>query len=187
MVASIIEDDLAFGPENLGVPREEIRRRVDFALNAVNMYHYKNKTPERLSGGQKQRVAIASVLAMLPKVLIFDEATAMLDPSGREEVMETAFKLNKEQRITVIHITHYMDEAVNADKIVIMNNGEILACGQPYDVFRDAEAVKKSGLELPVASYVSGEIIKNVNPDFKFCLTNEQLAEQLASHLKSER
>jgi energy-coupling factor transport system ATP-binding protein len=183
MVASIIEDDLAFGPENLGVPREEIRKRVDFALNAVNMLEYKHRTPERLSGGQKQRVAIAAVLSMLPKILIFDEATAMLDPKGRAEIMQTATKLNKEQGMTVMHITHYMNEAVNADKIVIMHDGEILACGKPSDVFRDAETVKKAGLELPVAAYVSNEIINLFDKDFKLCLTDEELAEEV---LKTE-
>jgi len=182
MVASIIEDDLAFGPENLGVPREEIRKRVDFALNAVNMYEYKDRTPERLSGGQKQRVAIAAVLSMLPKVLIFDEATAMLDPQGRGEVMQAAYKLNKEENMTVMHITHYMDEAVNADKIIIMHKGEIIACGQPKDIFKDAQTVNKAGLELPVAAWVSDELA-TVITEFPMCLTDEEIAKELINKI----
>ena len=179
MVASIIEDDLAFGPENLGLPRAEIRERVDFALNAVNMYEHKDRTPTRLSGGQKQRVAIAAVLAMKPKVLILDEATAMLDPLGRIEVMETVKKLNRQDGLTIIHITHYMDEAVNADKIALMKDGEIISYGKPIDVFSDTQNVESAGIEVPVATFVSKEIRDKIDNNFKVCLTNEEVAGEI--------
>ena len=125
LVASIVEDDIAFGPENLGVNREEIGKRIDFALSAVGMEKYRHSSPTHLSGGQKQRIAIAGVLALMPKVLVLDESTAMLDPKGRKEVLEVADKLNKEHKVTVINITHYMDEVVRADKVFVINNGEI--------------------------------------------------------------
>jgi energy-coupling factor transport system ATP-binding protein len=178
MVATIIEDDLAFGPENLGVPREEIRRRIDWALQTVGMYEHRHRTPYKLSGGQKQRVSIAAVLAMLPKILILDEATAMLDPKGRGEVMETAKRLNKEEGMTVILITHYMDEAVDADKIIIMNEGRIVAFGKPKDVFMDTETIYKAKLDLPFAVKAAAEIRKEF-PRFPFTLTDGELAEAI--------
>lgn len=178
MVASIIEDDLAFGPENLGVEREEIGRRIDWALDIVNMSEHRHRTPTKLSGGQKQRVAIAAVLAMLPNILILDESTAMLDPKGRSEVLETARKLNKDENMTVILITHYMDEAISADRIVVMNEGEVILDGAPYEVYKQTDIIREAGLELPVAARVSEELIKKGYP-IKFCLTDEELAEEI--------
>lgn len=176
MVASIIEDDLAFGPENLGVPREEIRRRVDWALNAVNMYEHKDRTPYKLSGGQKQRVAIAAILAMLPEVLILDESTAMLDPKGRLEVLKTVKRLNREEKMTVILITHYMDEAVDADKLIVMNDGRIVLSGTPAEVFSRTKEIKDAGLELPVAVKAANDL-REKGYDIPVVLTDEQLAE----------
>ena len=177
-VASIIEDDVAFGPENLGVPPEEIRQRVDRALKTVGMYEYKDRTPYKLSGGQKQRVAIAAVLAMQPKILILDESTAMLDPEGRKEVLDTIKSLNKENGVTVILITHYMDEALDADKAFVLSRGKIIKRGTPKEVFSDAEAVKEAKLELPVATAVSEELRK-AGFDIKPTLTDEELAEEI--------
>jgi ABC-type cobalt transport system, ATPase component len=178
MVASIIEDDLAFGPENLGVPREEIRRRVDWALNIVNMYEHRNRTPYKLSGGQKQRVAIAAVLAMRPEALILDESTAMLDPRGREEVLETAEKLNREEGMTVVLITHYMDEAASAGKVIVMNEGGIFLSGTPLEVFSEAGRIRDVGLELPVAARASG-FLRASGLNIPLSLTDAELAEAL--------
>lgn len=149
LVATIVEEDVAFGPENLGIPREEIRMRVDDALKTVGMYEYRESQPHRLSGGQKQRVAIAGVIAMMPKCIVFDESTAMLDPRGRAEVMANIRKLNDDFGITVLHITHYMDEAVMADRIIVVNDGEIYRDGTPKEVFRDVEGLRRVGLDVP--------------------------------------
>lgn len=149
LVATILEEDVAFGPENLGLPREEIRRRVDDALHTVGMYAYKDSQPHRLSGGQKQRVAIAGVLAMMPSCIVFDESTAMLDPRGRAEVMETVARLNRECGMTVLHITHYMDEAVKADRVMVINDGTLFADGTPKEVFGDVAALRRVGLDVP--------------------------------------
>ena len=149
IVATIIEEDIAFGPENLGVPSEEIRKRVDEALKAVDMEAYKSHAPHLLSGGQKQRVAIAGVLAMKPKCIILDEPTAMLDPAGKREVINTVLKLNKEENITIVYITHFMDEVVYADRIVVMDAGEIAVEGAPRDVFTQVKKLKKLGLDVP--------------------------------------
>lgn len=176
MVASIIEDDLAFGPENLGVPREEIEKRITWALETVGMSEHRKRSPNKLSGGQKQRISIASVLSMLPEILILDESTAMLDPVGRKEVMETAMRLNKEMGMTVILITHYMDEATGADKVFILNEGELIASGNPRDIFSDVALVKRASLELPVASKVSLEL-KSRGLEVPFALTDEELSE----------
>lgn len=176
MVASIIEDDLAFGPENLGVPREEIEERITWALETVNMSEHRKRSPNKLSGGQKQRIAIASVLSMLPEILIFDESTAMLDPKGRAEVMETAMRLNKDKGMTVILITHYMDEAVGADKVFVLSEGELIGQGTPREIFRDRELIKRAYLELPIASSISLELIEK-GYDIPFALTDEELVE----------
>lgn len=149
LVATIVEEDVAFGPENLGVPREEIRRRVDDALRTVGMYEYKDSQPHRLSGGQKQRVAIAGVIAMMPECIVFDESTAMLDPRGRAEVMQTIRRLNRDCGMTVLHITHYMDEAVKADRVMVINDGKLFADGTPKEVFRDVAALRRVGLDVP--------------------------------------
>ena len=149
MVAAVVEDDVAFAPENLGVEPSEIRRRVDRALETVNMTKYKTASASKLSGGQKQRIAIAGILAMQPDCIILDEPTAMLDPSGRREVMETIKELNKTQGITVVLITHYMDEAAQADRVVVIDNGQIILDNTPKKVFREVELLKNVGLDVP--------------------------------------
>ena len=160
IVATIVEDDVAFGPENLGVEPSEIRKAVDSALKAVGMYEFRKREPHRLSGGQKQRVAIAGVIAMNTKCIVMDEPTAMLDPQGRKEVMDTVMKLNREFGITVILITHYMDEAVKADRVVVMDGGRIALDGTPKEVFRNVERMKKLGLDVPQATELAYRLRK---------------------------
>lgn len=149
LVATIVEEDVAFGPENLGMPPEKIRERVDNALKAVDMYEYRRHAPHKLSGGQKQRVAIAGIIAMEPKCIVLDEPTAMLDPKGRQEVMETIKKLNKENKITIVLITHYMDEAVQADRVIVMDKGTVLTQGTPKQVFTNVMLLKNHALDVP--------------------------------------
>lgn len=149
IVATIVEEDVAFGPENIGVPSAEIRKRVDDALAAVGMSEFAHHEPHRLSGGQKQRVAIAGIIAMMPDCMIFDESTAMLDPIGRAEVLETMEHMVRDRGITVLNITHHMSEAVRADRIIVMDNGKIIADATPKEIFADAALIKKAGLELP--------------------------------------
>lgn len=160
IVATIVEEDVAFGPENQGVPSEEIRKRVDEALSIVEMSEYKRHAPHLLSGGQKQRVAIAGILAMKPDCIIFDEPTAMLDPNGRIEVMNTIKRLNKEEGKTIVLITHYMDEAVESDRIIVMSKGEIALEGRPKEVFRQVEKVKELGLDVPQVTELVYELRK---------------------------
>lgn len=152
IVATIVEDDVAFGPENLGVPPAEIRIRVDNALREVGMYEYRQREPHKLSGGQKQRVAIAGILAMQTACMVLDEPTAMLDPRGRVEVMNTVLRLNKEMGITVLYITHFMDEAVKADRVLVMDKGEVILDGAPREVFSRVDLIKSVGLDVPQAS-----------------------------------
>ena len=161
LVATIVEEDVAFAPENLGVPADEIRKRVDYALEAVNMTEFAQHSPHMLSGGQKQRVAIAGVLAMKPDVLVMDESTAMLDPMGRKEIMNTVKKLNREENITVVMITHFMEEAAQADRVVVMNRGQIAMEGTPEDVFSHVEELKKIGLDVPQTTEVLYELKKS--------------------------
>lgn len=149
LVASIVEEDIAFAPENLGLPREEIRARVDSALETVGMTEYIRHATYKLSGGQKQRIAIAGVLAMSPQCIIFDEATSMLDPNGRKEILSAMKRLNREMGITVVTITHYMNEAVEADRIVVMNQGEIIADGAPEEIFSQVEKLQSVSLDVP--------------------------------------
>ena len=149
IVATIVEDDVAFGPENLGIEPKEIRRRVDDALKAVNMYDFRHREPHKLSGGQKQRVAIAGVLAMQTECIVLDEPTAMLDPMGRQEVMQTVHRMNKEMGITVVLITHFMDEAVKADRVVVMDGGRIVMQGKPREIFSQVEELRSHGLDVP--------------------------------------
>ncbi len=149
IVANVVEEDCAFGPENLGVPSPEIRRRVDDALKAVGMYQYREHAPHLLSGGQKQRIAIAGVLAMRPRCVVLDEPTAMLDPIGRGEVMETIKALNREQGVTVILITHHMDEAAQADRLIVMSDGKVVGDGTPREVFQRVEELRATGLDVP--------------------------------------
>lgn len=152
IVASIVEEDVAFGIENLGVPPQECRRRVDEAMKTVGIYEQRLKAPHKLSGGQKQRVAVAGIIAMKPECIVLDEPTAMLDPSGRAEVLETIKKLNKEDGITVVLITHYMDEAVQADRVVVMDGGQIVMDDTPQNVFAKVDEVKSYGLDVPQAT-----------------------------------
>ena len=176
LVATIVEEDVAFGPENLGVPPEEIRKRVDEALERVGMSEYKRHAPHLLSGGQKQRIAIAGILAMKPKCIIFDEPTAMLDPSGRKEVLDTIIDLNKNYGITVILITHYMDEAAKADRIVVMDKGKLILDGKPRDVFSNIEKMKSIGLDVPQVTELSYELQKaGINIDTRILDVNEMV------------
>ena len=149
LVANVVEDDVAFAPENLGVPSTEIRERVDEALKQVGMYEYRTHAPHLLSGGQKQRVAIAGVIAMRPKIIVLDEPTAMLDPRGRDDVISTVTRLCRESGMTVVLITHHMEECIGADKLVVMSNGYIKAAGRPSDIFSDVEMMAREGLAVP--------------------------------------
>lgn len=152
LVASVVEEDVAFGPENIGIPPEEIRDRVDDALKAVDMYDYRLHAPHKLSGGQKQRVAIAGIIAMKPDCIVLDEPTAMLDPKGRKEVMDTILKLNRKAGITIVMITHYMEEAVLADNVFVIDNGGVLLSGKPDEVFTQVELLKRHRLDVPQAT-----------------------------------
>nr|WP_312650682.1 energy-coupling factor transporter ATPase [Proteiniclasticum sp.] len=161
MVATVVEEDVAFGPENLGVDPIEIRKRVDQSLREVNMYDFRKHAPHLLSGGQKQRVAIAGIIAMRPKIIILDEPTAMLDPSGRAEVMKTIKELNREYNITIVHITHFMEEAVQGDRIVVMEEGKVIIDDTPQNVFKNVELLKSIGLDVPQVTELAHELIKD--------------------------
>lgn len=161
LVASIVEEDVAFGPENLGLEPAEIRKRVDDALKSVGMSEFASSTPHRLSGGQKQRIAIAGIIAMEPECLVLDEPTAMLDPKGRREIIDTLHKLNREKGITVILITHYMEEAENTDRILVMNDGKIIGDGEPKEVFKNVELLKSVGLDVPQTTELLYSLQKN--------------------------
>jgi energy-coupling factor transport system ATP-binding protein len=179
IVASIVEEDVAFGPENLGLPREKIRKRVDDSLKAVGMYEHRFSEPHKLSGGQKQRVAIAGIIAMLPKCIFFDEPTAMLDPKGRKEVMNTIFKLNREYGITVVYITHFMDEAVLADRVIVMDNAKVLLDAPPKKVFENDTLLRDIGLDIPQIAYLSRQLCEcGVDID-KNILTNSEFTQRI--------
>ena len=178
LVATIVEEEVAFGPENLGVPREELRKRVDECLELVGMSEYKRHSPALLSGGQKQRIAIAGILAMNPKCLLMDEPTAMLDPQGRKDILDTVLKL-REMGKTIIHITHYMEECVNADRIIVINEGDVVLEGTPREVFSNVEQMKEIGLDVPEPTEISYLLNKsniNVRCDV---LTVDELVEAL--------
>lgn len=184
LVASIVEEDVAFGPENLGVPPEEIRKRVDNALKAVDMYEYRTHAPYKLSGGQKQRIAIAGIIAMEPDCIVLDEPTAMLDPKGRQEVLQALTKLNKENNMTVVLITHYMDEAVLADRVIVMDKGKVLTEGTPEEVFSQVQMLKKHRLDVPQATELAYKLkCSGVKID-KMPLTDEECVEMLEEVLK---
>ena len=182
-VASVVEDDVAFGPENIGVPREEIGRRIDFALDAVGMQAFRRATPARLSGGQKQRIAIAGVLAIMPKILILDESTAMLDPKGRREVMDVVKRLNREQKMTVLLITHFMDEALEADRAIVMHCGEVVMDGAPEEIFARSDELETYNLTLPRAAYVCKKLQAAGMP-VADSFTAEELAEAICASLQ---
>lgn len=183
LVATIVEDDVAFGPENLGIPSAEIRSRVDNALGDVGMLDYAKHEPHRLSGGQKQRVAIAGIMAMMPKCIIFDESTAMLDPMGRKEVMSSIIRLNKEKNITIVMITHYMEEAAMADRIIVLDDGCMILDGTPSEVFEHDKELKECGLNVPQCT----ELVHRLrDAGFKLegdCVTIEQCADLIAKSL----
>lgn len=186
IIASIVEEDVAFGPENLGVPPEEIKERVDDALRAVDMLEFKESTPHRLSGGQKQRIAIAGIIAMQPECLVLDEPTAMLDPKGRAEIIETLIRLNKEKGITVVLITHYMEEAQNADRVLVMNDGEIIADDKPKVIFSDVERLKKVGLDVPQTAELLYNLKKNGFNVDTHALSIKEAADEIIKALHSE-
>lgn len=179
IVAAIVEEDVAFGPENIGVPGSEIRQRVDKAIAAVGMSDYAKHAPHLLSGGQKQRVAIAGVLALEPDVIVLDEPTAMLDPQGRSEIVRTVSQLNKEKHITIVYITHYMTEALAADRVVVMEKGHIKFMGTPREVFTRVDELEKAGLEAPLAAKIAGELRKSGLKIPKDIITDEELAQVL--------
>ena len=183
LIAAIVEDDIAFGPENLGIPADEIKRRVDLSLDAVNMKSFKNFAPHKLSGGQKQRIAIAGALALETECIVFDEPTAMLDPQGRNEVLSTVKKLHDSQGLTVIYITHFMEEAITADRIVVMENGKIVKIGTPREIFTAVEEIKNLGLEVPIATEMAHRLRKtgfNLPNDI---INNRELTEALFNSL----
>lgn len=184
IVATMVEEDVAFGPENMSVPTAEIWRRVDRALGAVGMTKFRHKSPLKLSGGQKQRVAIAGIIAMEPKCIVLDEPTAMLDPVGRKEVLHTLHQLNEEKKITIILITHHMNEALNADKIFVMNQGKLVMQGVPKDIFSDVEEIKRYGLEVPQVTEL-GYMLKKSGLNMEDgILTVEELIAQINENRK---
>ncbi|WP_277302245.1 energy-coupling factor transporter ATPase [Veillonella caviae] len=187
IVAAVVEEDVAFGPENLGIPSDEIRQRVDEALAAVNMTDYAEHGPHLLSGGQKQRVAIAGVLAMKPDCIVLDEPTAMLEPKGRQEVLDTIHRLNKEEGITIILITHFMEEAVTADRIVVMKNGVKLQEGTPREIFTQVDTLKSLGLDVPVAAEVALKLYRNGMDVSTDIITNDELGRALESVFSSSK
>ena len=184
LVSTIVEEDVAFGPENLGVPPQEIRQRVDDALKVVGMYEYKNSAPHKLSGGQKQRVAIAGILAMQPDCLVLDEPTAMLDPQGRKEVLDTIQDLNKNQGMTVVLITHYMEEAAKADRVVVMNDGEIWLDGTPKEVFSKVKELRSVELDVPQPTELCDRLRDAGISLPEGILTTEECIEALASRME---
>ena len=186
LVATIVEEDVAFGPENLGLPRETIRARVDEALEVVGMTEYKRHAPHKLSGGQKQRVAIAGIIAMKPKVIIFDESTAMLDPQGRRDVLEIMERLNREDGITVINITHYMEEAARADRVIIINDGKLLRDGTAKQIFSEVDFLHTIGLEAPQSAELLARLAKD-GYDIDECpLTEDECVDAILDLLKKK-
>ena len=179
LVAAVVEEDVAFGPENLGVPPEEIRERVDLALEKVGMTSYRKQAPSMLSGGQKQRVAIAGVLAMKPDCIVLDEPTAMLDPKGRKEVMDTIHELNKTEGITIVLITHFMEEAITADHILVIDRGVLKMEGTPKEIFSQADRVTEIGLDVPVPADLARRLRKKGMAVSEKCMTDEELGEAL--------
>ncbi len=185
IIANVVEDDVAFAPENLGVPPEEIRERVDTALRQVGMYDLREHAPHLLSGGQKQRVAIAGILAMQPEIIVLDEPTAMLDPQGRQEVISTVTRLCREEGMTVVLITHHMDECINADRLIVMSNGHIVADGTPGAVFSDVALMEREGLSVPETTRLMHELNSEAGFDLPLdTLTASACAEKIAQSLK---
>lgn len=179
IIGSVVEEDVGFGPENMGIPTEEIWERVEESLKAVGMWQHRKKSPNKLSGGQKQRVAIAGVVAMHPKCIILDEATAMLDPSGRKEVLRAVRALNQVEEVTIIHITHYMEEVIYADKVFVMDQGKIVMQGTPREIFSKVEELHKLRLDVPQVTQLAYELKKSGLPIKSGILTVEELVEEL--------
>ncbi|MBO5019024.1 MAG: energy-coupling factor transporter ATPase [Clostridia bacterium] len=186
LIASIVEEDVAFGPENLGLSPEEIRERVDDALKSVGMYEFRKSTPHRLSGGQKQRIAIAGIIAMQPDCLVLDEPTAMLDPKGRAEIISTLLRLNREKNITIVLITHYMEEAEKADRVIVMNDGVIIDDGAPKEIFKNVEKLKAVGLDVPQTTELLYELKLNGFELNTNVISIEEAAEEIKSALHLE-
>ena len=186
MIGNVVEEDVGFGPENMGIPTEEIWRRVDESLEAVGMTAYRLQSPNKLSGGQKQRVAIAGVMAMRPQCIILDEPTAMLDPNGRKEVIRTLRELNRVEKITVLLITHYMEEAVHADRIIVMDDGRIVMDGKPREIFSRVKELKSHGLDVPQATELAWELKEAGMPLGDGILGRRELVEQLVPLLKKQ-
>ena len=184
IIASVVEEDVGFGPENIGVPTAEIWERVDRSLQAVDMVKYRRHSPNKLSGGQKQRVAIAGVVAMEPKCIVFDEPTAMLDPNGRKEVIATAHELNKKKGVTVLLITHYMEEVVDADYVYVMEKGKVVMDGTPREIFSRVEELKEHRLDVPQATLVADELRRMGVPVPQGILTREELVEAILAVAK---
>ncbi len=184
IVQNVVEDDVGFGPENLGFSTEEIWRRAEEALKKVGMYGNRKASPNNLSGGQKQRVAIAGVLAMKPKCIVFDESTAMLDPAGREQVMEAVKEINKKEGITVLWVTHFMDEAAQADRILVMNEGKLVMSGRPKEVFSQTEQLKAFHLDVPQVAELAAELRKRGVPAPADVITVDEFVEKMADLLK---
>ena len=179
IIGSVVEEDVGFGPENMGIPTEEIWQRVEESLKAVGMWQYRKKSPNKLSGGQKQRVAIAGVVAMHPKCIVLDEATAMLDPSGRREVLRAIRALNQVEEVTIIHITHYMEEVIYADKVFVMDKGSVVMEGTPREIFSRVEELQKLRLDVPQVTQLAYELKKSGLPIRSGILTVEELVEEL--------
>lgn len=184
IIGNIVEEDVGFGPENIGVPTEEIWKRVEESLKAVGMTAYRLQSPNKLSGGQKQRVAIAGVMAMKPECIILDEPTAMLDPNGRREVIKTVHELNRAEGITILLITHYMEEAIDADRIIVMDDGKIVMDGKPREIFSRVKELKSHGLDVPQVTELAWELKEAGLPLTDGILSREELVEQLAPLLR---
>ena len=186
IIAQVVEEDVGFGPENMGVPTQEILSRVEESLKTVGMWEHRKKSPNRLSGGQKQRVSIAGVIAMEPKCIILDEPTAMLDPNGRKEVISAAMKLNRTKEITIILITHYMEEAINADRIFVMDHGKIAMQGTPREIFSQVEKMKQLQLDVPQVTLLAHELREQGLKIPESVLTKEELAAALFGELPDQ-
>lgn len=187
IIGTVVDEDVAFGPENMGVPSEEIEKRVEEGLKTVEMWEYRSHSPNKLSGGQKQRVAIAGVVAMHPKCIVLDEPTAMLDPVGRKEVIQAAWKLNKEEHVTIILITHYMEEVTSADQVIVMDQGKVLMQGTPKEVFSRVEELKAHRLDVPQVTMLAYELRKSGLPIPEGILTREELIGELLKLKESGR
>lgn len=186
IIGNIVEEDVGFGPENMGVPTDEIWKRVDDSLEAVGMTAYRMKSPNKLSGGQKQRVAIAGVMAMKPRCIILDEPTAMLDPNGRKEVIRTIRELNKKEKITVLLITHYMEEVIHADRVIVMDSGRIVMDGKPKEIFSRVKELKKYRLDVPQVTELADELAEAGVPLERGILSMKELLAQLVPYMKEQ-